>query len=94
MPNWNAGNQLPEPCEMHKMQQSCLDFAPFLFTPRAEALANSRESRATRSAVPADEKLACRYQPQLELLMGTESGSIYCFDPHLRENGVVVKYNY
>lgn len=34
-----------------------------------------------------------KYQPQIELLMGTSSGSIYCYDPVLKDKGVVVKYN-
>ena len=31
VPNWNVGQQVPEGNDLSKMQQSCIDFAPFLF---------------------------------------------------------------
>ena len=40
-----------------------------------------------------DQKTRIKYQPQIELLLGTETGTICCYDPCLTDNGVVVKYN-
>ena len=40
-----------------------------------------------------DDRTSCRYQPQIELLLGTESGTVCCYDPQLRDRGVVIKYN-
>lgn len=40
-----------------------------------------------------DDRMACKYQPQIELLLGTESGTVACYDPQLKDKGVVVKYN-
>jgi hypothetical protein len=33
------------------------------------------------------------YQPQIELLLGTETGIVFCYDPQLKDRGVVARYN-
>lgn len=40
-----------------------------------------------------NDSVRCKYQPQIELLLGCDNGVIFCFDPVLVEKGNVAKYN-
>ena len=97
--NWNTGQQIPDNSDMSKMMMSCVDFAPFLFQHRIpdsiqqrSSMGAIRDVRKSSEAGP-DDMMRCRYQPQIELLLGTGSGTVYCYDPQLKEKGIVVKYN-
>ncbi len=82
------------------MRQTCIDYAPFLYKHKDNEAILARQNQAAmrdlRQSVPDDQefdKYACKLQPQIELLLGTETGTVCCYDPKLLERGTVIKYN-
>ena len=103
--DFNKKNVVPYPHPLPKVYMSCFDFAPFLYQPKMPTLLaqqqvdeskselGERRSTASAASSQSNDKIRCKYQPQIELLMGTDTGVVFCFDPELIEKGIVVKYN-
>jgi len=99
--NWNVGQELPDiKSELEALRQSCVDYAPYLFEHVTSDATQLRQNNIAiqdlRLSPPNDsffDKKKCKHQPQIELLLGTETGTVCCYDPYLLESGIVVKYN-
>ena len=90
IPNWNNLQFKPQEKDLAKVQMSCMDFAPFVAKPTIpEQVQRDAKERGGKF----DDKTVVRYQPQIELLLGCETGVVFSYDPFLFDQGVVIKYN-